>query len=174
MKTLGRQKQAGKMKKEGNIMIIRSMRWGHDHSPIEWSRLVEIRVTTEDGHEYYIIDSRYDTFEQIAVSTHPLFEAWANLFEGDDDPDKAIEKLHQLCSELYDYEMSEVPPEMSQSRFAKAIQLVRGAMQYYVDHDGDDDCQTADEYIAPYLRGELNSMKLLELVMDEDGVWTVE
>ena len=96
------------------------------------------------------------------------------MMDEDVDSDYELEKYRKTYSEMYDFEMSEVPPEMSQSRFAKAIQLVRGAMQYYVDHDGDDDCQTADEYIAPYLRGELNSMKLLELVMDEDGVWTVE
>lgn len=160
-------------------MIVKSLRWGYDGGgiacgPIDGNFIVEIIITDEKGCNWFVSDSRYDTFDQVAVSSLPLFDILIHMMDEDVDSDYELEKYRKTYSEMYDFEMSEVPPEMSQSRFAKAIQLVRGAMQYYVDHDGDDDCQTADEYIAPYLRGELNSMKLLELVMDEDGVWTVE
>ena len=128
-------------------MIIRSMRWGHDDTPIEWSRLVEICVTASDGHNYFITDSRYDTFEQIAVSPLPIYDVLAYMFEDEVDTDEELKKYQETCAEIYDFEMSEVPPEMAQSTFAEAIHLVRIAMQYYVDHDGEDDCMAAAEYL---------------------------
>ena len=154
-------------------MKVRSMRWGYDGGgvgcgPIAGSTIVEICVTANDQHNYFVVASRMGNFEKIQISPVPLFDILIQLAHYDVESGDELEKCDSNSIEDYDYELGAVPEEMGQSRFAKVIHLIRVAMQeYYGNEDKETDYQTAIEFIAPYIDKDLEELELPELIDEE-------
>lgn len=160
-------------------MKIRTMHWGYDGGgvacgPVEGSTVVEICVTADDNHNYFVIASRMSEFEKIIVSPMPLFDLLIHMNHYDVEFDTEWEKVTSNTLEDYDYEIGDAPEEeMAQSRFSKVLHLIRVAMQNYYGEDNEEtDAETAREFIKPYLGERLENMELPELVeenpYDED------
>ena len=66
----------------------------------------------------------------MTISSIPFFDEWMNH---DFVPDE------KKFIEVYDYEITDVPEEMSQSKFAKAIHLARLVMEDYYGCDDDEE-----------------------------------
>ena len=53
-------------------MVVRNMRWGYDGGgiacgPVEGNTIVEICVTANDHHNYFVVASRTGEFEKITI-----------------------------------------------------------------------------------------------------------
>lgn len=80
--------------------------------------------------------------------------------------DHELEKINKFAVETYDYEVGYFPEEAGKSPLAKAIHLVRLAMQ---DVSSDDCTQEgADAWIKQYVDVELKDIELPEVVEEED------
>ncbi len=149
------------------------MRWGYDGGgfacgPVEGNTIVEILVTGNDGHNYFVVDSRMSEFEKITISPIPFFDLLIHMNHYDVDFEYELEKCKTNVIEDYDYEISDAPEEkMNQSDFAKVIQLVRFAMQNYFGNDDEEtDAETAKKFITPYTKEELEELEIPKLAVE--------
>lgn len=155
-------------------MIIRNLRWGYDGGgvacgPVEGNTVVEICVTANNLHNYFVIASRYSEFMTVLISPVPLFDVLMQMKSDGVEMDYEWEKCMSNAIEEYDYEISDAPEEMEHSEFAKAIQLVRVAMQNYYGNDNPEtDEETAREFISSYVDVKLEEVELPKLVDDEE------
>ena len=155
-------------------MKVRNMRWGYDGGgvacgPVEGNTIVEICVTGDDHHNYFVLVSRMMSFERVFVSEMPLFDLLIHMNHYDVDMEDEMEKVEESSFEDYDYEIGDEPEELATSEYAKVIHLARLAMQtYYGCDDEKTDAQTAKEFIAPYMDCVLEEMELPELEESED------
>ncbi len=151
-------------------MKVRNMRWGYDGGgmacgPVDGNWIVEICVTGNDKHNYFVLETRMSEFARIFVSPVPLFDIMIQSNHYDVDSMDEFEKAVTHSIEDYDYEIGDEPEEMEESEFAKAIHLVRVAMQQFYDNEDDeaDYYQTAQDFIEPYVDEELEEMELPEI-----------
>lgn len=155
-------------------MKIRNMRWGYDGGgfacgPVEGNTIVEICVTGNDHHNYFVLVSRMMSFERVFVSEMPLFDIFIHMNHFDVDMEEEMEKVEECSFEDYDYEIGEEPEELGKSVYSKVIHVARVAMQsYYNNDDENTNIQTAQEFITPYIDNELEEIELPELEEPED------
>ncbi len=156
-------------------MKVRNMRWGFDGGgvacgPIEGSRYVEICVTGNDQHNYFVVVSRMMEYERIFVSTMPLFDILIHMNHADVDYSAELAKCTANCVEEYDCVVSDtLQEELDGTDFAKVILLARVAMQdYYEYEDEESDSDTARDYIEPYVGKTLEDMVIPEYAMDDE------
>ena len=151
-------------------MKIRTMHWGYDGGgvacgPVEGNTIIEICVTADDNHNYFVMAMRMSEFMKIIVSSMPLFDVIIHMNHYDVEFETEWEKVTSNVLESFDYEIGDAPEEeMAHSRFSKVLHLIRVAMQgYYGDDDEETDAQTAMEFIKPYVGEDLEEMELPEL-----------
>lgn len=157
-------------------MKVRNMRWGYDGGgmacgPVSGSCLVEICVTDNDGHNYFVIVSEMDGFQRTGVSPMPLFDILMYMMRYDVQFEDEFAKYGANVIEDYDYENGDEPEEMLKSKFAKVIHLARLAMQeYMILDDSASEAAAAEKFIEPYVGENIDGMDLPELEeeIDED------
>ena len=157
-------------------MKIRNMRWGYDGGgvacgPVSGSSVVEVCVTDENGHNFFVVVSQMDNIQRTGVSPLPLFDVLLHMMHYDVSFDEEFAKYGANVIEDYDYEIGDEPEEMSASRFAKAIHLARLAMQeYFTIGEADSEAAAAERFIKPYVGEDVDGMDLPELEeeIDED------
>lgn len=147
-------------------MEIRGMRWGYDGGgvacgPVEGSSIVELCML-KDGQIYFVAITRMSEFEHIFVSDIPVFDILMLMSLYGVDFDHELDKVRSHSIEEYDYEIGDLPEEMEESEFAKALHLARLAMhKYYVEGvDEEHEAVEAAEFIRPYLDEELEKIDL--------------
>lgn len=150
-------------------MKILGMRWGYDGGgiacgPVEGNTIVEISVTNEDRHNFFVVVSRMSEFERVFVSPIPLFDLLMSSNHYDVDSEAEFEKVTDNALEDYSYELPEMPEEMNKSEFAKVIHLARLAMeQYYGSDDAASVYETAQAFIKDYIDNDLDEMDLPDI-----------
>ena len=156
-------------------MKIRNMRWGYDGGgmacgPVSGSTIVEICVTDNDGHNYFVVVSEMDGFQRTGVSPMPLFDILMQMMRYDVQFEDEFAKYGANVIEDYDYETGDEPEEMLKSKFAKVIHLARLAMQAYTDLDNKvSEAIAAEAFIESYIGEDVDKMELPELEeIDED------
>lgn len=146
-------------------LTLLNMRWGYDGGgiacgPVEGNTLVEIMIRDEKGRFYFILDSRMAEFEQILISEYPMFDRLKHMASSYADFDYEYDKLKSDVSESFDFEVDDVPEEsLSESRFYKAIQLVRYAMSKAYAPEDPVEAQ-ANIFIAPFLDKDLSRVEI--------------
>ncbi len=155
-------------------MEVLGMRWGYDGGgvacgPVEGSTIVELCVT-HDEKLYFVAVSRMSEFEHIFLSDMPVFDILMHMSTFGMNFDHEFAKVQEHSFEEYDYEIRDLPEELNESVFAKAIHLARLAMhKYYVEGvDEDNEAGEADAFIKEYLEEDLNEMDLPVISGDED------
>lgn len=157
-------------------MKIRNMRWGYDGGgmacgPVSGSTIVEICVTDNDGHNYFVVVSEMDGFQRTGISPMPLFDILMHMMRYDVQFEDEFAKYGANVIEDYDYENGDEPEEMLKSKFAKVIHLARLAMQeYMILDDSASEAVAAEKFIKPYVDENIDGMDLPELEdeIDED------
>ena len=153
--------------------IVKGMRWGYDGGglgcgPIPGSHNVELMVMDEKGHLYFILDSMFECYEKVVVSPMPIFDISMEMVRYGVDFDHEYDKLLDHYMEEYDYEVTEVPEEMSESRFAKAMQMARIAMQTALNMDHYPRPEEAAAFIDTFLDEDLELLDLPEVTYEDD------
>ncbi len=155
-------------------MKIRSMRWGYDGGgvacgPVEGNTVVEICVTGNDEHNYFVLAMRMMEYQKIMVSTMPLFDILIHSNHYDVDFGNEWEKCTSNFKEVYDYEIGGAPEEeIEKSEFFRAIQVVRAAMWEFFGSEEEDDAEGAKEYISEYVGKKLEEIELPEFEEGRD------
>ncbi len=155
-------------------MEIRGMRWGYDGGgiacgPVEGSSIVELCLL-KDEQLYFVALTRMSEFEHIFVTDMPVFDILMRMSLYGIDFEHEFNKVRTHSVEEYDYEIGDLPEELDESEFAKAIQLARLAMhKYYVEgiNEGNESAE-ATEFIQEYLDEELESIDLPEIPNQDD------
>ena len=156
-------------------MKIRSLRWGYDGGgvacgPVSGSCMTEVCVTDGEGRNYWVIDSRYEDYEQIIVSPMPLFDVMMHMMHPDVELEHEYEKCKEVAMEIFDFMIFEPDETIEESDYRLAIRVARLAMQKYwsMPPDGKDE-ETARAFIGPYLGKELTDDLVPEVIYrDED------
>lgn len=148
-------------------MKVRNLRWGYGKAtaegPMDGDTIVELCVTN-DRHNYFILAVRRGHWEDVTVTTVPMFDILLHIHHHDVDPGEELAKFVSCKVESYHYEIGEPAREMANSVFAPAIHLTRAAMQeYYAQSNDDTDALRALEYIRPYLGKKFENIKLPKL-----------
>ena len=150
-------------------MKVRNLRWGYGKAtaegPMVADTLVEICVSANDRHNYFILARRRGFMEEIAVTTLPMFDILLHIHHHDVDPEEELKKYTSCQVESYHYEIGEPPAEMAGSPFALPIHLARAAMQEYYSQNNNEesDLEKAREFIAPYAGKKIEKVKLPKL-----------
>ena len=155
-------------------MEIRGMRWGYDGGgmacgPVEGSSIVELCLL-KDENIYFVAITRMSEFEHIFVSDMPVFDILMLMSLYGVDFDHEFDKVRSHSIEEYDYEISDLPEDMEESEFCKALHLARLAMhKYYMEGiDEEHEAAEAAEFIKPYLEEELENIDLPELPVEDE------
>ena len=144
-------------------MKIKKMRWGYDGGgiacgPVDGSVYYELTIEDDDLNTIYICASTMDCFARVNVTKESYYEAG---LKQDFD---TIMRIMENSIEDYDYDETFIEDnDFADSKYFKAIQILRSAMYdrgYLVDDMND---ETAELYIKPYLDEDLNLIDLPEL-----------
>ena len=162
-------------------MIVRNMHWGYTGDgvacgPVEGSYLVELMVTAEDKHNYFVTCSRFTNDYRVDVTESSTFDLQMELMDWEVDGNYEIDKIDKLCLETYDGEKQNYDSEdedyagftsgfqlfeaqeMFDSRFAQAIRLVLLAMEECGNLEEPDD-DDAYEFIEKYVGEDISSVE---------------
>lgn len=98
-------------------MIVRNMRWGYTGDgvacgPVEGSYVVELMVTGEDRHNYFVTCSRFTNDYRVDVTEVSVFDLLMELMDWEVDGKYEIGKIDKLCLETYDGEKEDYGPEV--------------------------------------------------------------
>ena len=137
-------------------MEVKNMRWGYDGGglacgPAEGTYNVEIMVTGDDHHNYFIIDGKFCEEHKIYISEIPLFDLVMSLANSEVDFDYELNKIESHSLENYDFEDGEIPKEIKDSKFAKLINILINITNEYVNGTIPKDV-SAKEYISNYIK----------------------
>ena len=140
-------------------MKIKKMRWGYDGGgiacgPVDGSVYYELTVEDENMKTVYICASTMDCYARLNVTEESYYDAGLRK-----DFDTVL-RIMENSIEDYDYDETDIEENaFADSRYFKAIQILRSAMydQEYMVEDMNDD--TAEKFIKPYLDKDLNSVK---------------
>ena len=173
-------------------MIVRNMRWGYTGDgvacgPVEGSYVVELMVTAEDKHNYFVTCSRFTNDYRVDVTEASTFDLQMEMMDWEVDSNYEIDKLNKLCLETYDGEKENYGPEvgiwdmdegeedeeeeeditsgfqlfeaqeMFASRFAQAIRLVLLAMEECGSMEEPTDAD-AREFIEKYVGEDISGV----------------
>ncbi|MBQ1347749.1 MAG: hypothetical protein IIZ39_10110 [Blautia sp.] len=149
-------------------MKVRSLRWGYGKATAESSMdadtVVELCISANDRHNYFILVIRRGNVEEVAVCTLPMFDIILQTHHHDVDAGEELSKYAAAQAEVYRYEIGAPSPDMAESAFAAPIHLARAAMQEYYSQSNDEtDLQRAQEFIAPYAGKKFEKFKLPKL-----------
>lgn len=149
-------------------MIVRGMRWGYDGGgfacgPVEGNTLVEIMVKGNDNLHHYVFVSRMSEFEQIRITSMPVFDIAMWMDRSKVDSDAEWKKIEDVTEEMYDYEIYEPDKDMRKSQYVKAIDLARAAM---VECYGSEDqsAEAANAFIEEYCDEDIDKMDIPEVI----------
>ena len=162
--------------REEAAMKIRNMHWGYDGGgvvcgPVEGNSIVQICVT-DDESNYFVTVTGMSEYEHVYVSEYPFFDILMEMNHYDVSFDTEYEKITGKSLEDYDYEMTDEPEEMKESRFYAVIRLARLALNEYRRFSGRENdavrATTAAAFISDYVGKDIEDIKLPELDFDYD------
>ncbi len=149
-------------------MKARNLRWGYGRAtaegPMDGDTVVELCISANDRHNYFVRSVRRGFQEEIVVSTIPMFDIIIHTHHHDVDGAEELKKCEAFQVEKYQFEIGDAPKELEESEFALAIHLLRAAVQEYaVQNAGINDTLTAVEFFKPYAGKKLEKIKLPKL-----------
>ena len=146
-------------------MKIRTMRWGYDGGgiacgPVEGSTVVEICVTN-GANNFFVCGCRMMEYVKLSVSPMPIFDLFIQANHYDVDWDTEIEKINNVVSEVYNFEVGAEPNEMASSEYINVFRLVLLALEQAV-RIPEPEQQEAEEFISPYVGEDADNIELPE------------
>lgn len=145
-------------------MKVRSMRWGYDGGgiacgPVEGNTVVEI-VVTHKQHNYFICASRMSEFMKITISPISVYDLLIESNHYDVDWESEYQKVNDVVTEEFDFELNEYDESMNTSEFALVLKLICMAMKEAYKPE-DPTYEEAQAFIEEYIGDELADHKLM-------------
>ena len=136
-------------------MKIRSMRWGYDGGgiacgPVDGNTIVELMVTGDDNHNYFLMEAKLCDGQRIDIAEIPMFDILMGAAHWEVDTEYEFKKIDTAAIETYDFEDGDIPVEMGKSKFAEILRLLHKIMLDYYNMPGQENADP-DDYIKEYL-----------------------
>ena len=132
------------------------MRWGYDGGgvacgPVDGINAVEICVTGDDNHNYFVMDSKFCDSHRIDISEMPMFDLLIESNYSYIDVEYELDKLNKVSFEKYEFfDDDDMPEEIYNSKFKKVIDILVEAVNFYCSSSRPENL-TAAEYIERYI-----------------------